>query len=75
MAAASAAPDSCGARCFFAGEKLIEPFGMDFAAQKIGFGEDAAEEAGVGLDAGLRCIRRGRGAGARWFLRGSCPRQ
>src|SRR5712671_4425252 len=36
----------------FAGKKLIEPCGMDFAAKKIGFGEDAAEEAGVGLDAG-----------------------
>src|SRR5882762_10196014 len=36
----------------FAGEELIEPFGMNFAAKKIGFGEDAAEEASVGLDAG-----------------------
>src|SRR5712672_579773 len=36
----------------FAGEKLIEPCGMDFAAKKIGFGENAAEEASVGLDAG-----------------------
>src|SRR5712675_808560 len=36
----------------FAGEELIEPCGMDFAAKKIGFGENAAEEAGVGLDAG-----------------------
>src|SRR5882672_4759100 len=36
----------------FASEELIEPFGMDFAAKKIGLGEDAAEEAGVGLDAG-----------------------
>src|ERR1700704_2746629 len=35
-----------------AGEELIEPCGMDFATKKIGFGEDAAEEAGVGLDAG-----------------------
>jgi len=32
-----------GARCFFAGEKLIEPCGMNFATKKIGFGEDAAE--------------------------------
>src|SRR5712672_2474897 len=36
----------------FAGEKLIEPFGMDFAAKEIRFSEDAAEEAGVGLNAG-----------------------
>src|SRR5882762_10722343 len=35
----------------FAGEKLIEPFGMDFAAKEIRFSEDAAEEAGVSLDA------------------------
>src|SRR6266851_5685463 len=36
----------------FAGQELIKPFGMDFAAKKIGFGENAAEEAGVSLDAG-----------------------
>src|SRR6266853_3137938 len=36
----------------FSGEELIEPFGMDFAAKEIRFGEDAAEEAGVGINAG-----------------------
>src|SRR6266851_2577415 len=36
----------------FAGQELIKPFGMDFGAKKIGFGENAAEEAGASLDAG-----------------------
>ena len=36
----------------FSREELVEPFGVDFAAEEIGIGEDAAEKAGVGLDAG-----------------------
>ena len=48
----------CGAAIDFGGgmsfsrEELVEPFGVDFAAKEIGIGEDAAEKAGVGLDAG-----------------------
>src|SRR5208282_6275885 len=33
-------------------EQFVEPLGVDVAAEKIGFSENAAEEAGVGLDAG-----------------------
>src|ERR1700730_19402987 len=35
-----------------ASEQFIEPVGVNFAAKKIGLGENAAEEAGIGLDAG-----------------------
>lgn len=33
-------------------EQFVEPFGVDFAAEEIGFGENAAEKTGVGFDAG-----------------------
>ena len=36
----------------FARQELVEPFGVDFAAKKIGFGENSAEEAGIRLDSG-----------------------
>ena len=34
------------------GEEFVEPLGVNFGAKKIGFGENAAEEGDVGLDAG-----------------------
>ena len=42
----------CGGSRLFAGQEFIQPFGVDFVAQKIGFGQQAAEEGDVGLDAG-----------------------
>jgi len=33
-------------------EQFVEPLGVNLRAKKIGFGKNAAEEAGVGLDSG-----------------------
>src|SRR6266851_3319500 len=57
----------------FAAEELIEPFRMDFAAKKIGFGEDAAEEAGVGLDAGHGVFVEGTAQARDGFFAGVAP--
>jgi hypothetical protein len=34
------------------GEEFIEPFRVNVAAEKVGFGEQAAEKTDVGLDSG-----------------------
>ena len=57
----------------FAGEKLIEPCGMDFAAKKIGFGEDAAEEVSVGLDARYSVFVEGAAQARDGFFAGVAP--
>ena len=60
-------------RMLFAGEKLIEPFGMDFAAKEIRFGEDAAEEAGVGLNAGYGVFVKSAAQARDGFFAGVAP--
>src|SRR5713226_7106138 len=61
----------CGA--VFAREERIEPFGVDFAAEKIGFGEDAAKKAGVGFDAGDGVFVEGAAQAGDGFFAGVAP--
>jgi len=75
MAAASAFPLALRKRRLFPREELVQPFRVDFAAQKIGFGEDAAEKAGVGFDSGDDVFVEGAAQAVQWFLRVNCPRR
>ena len=58
---------------FFSCEEFIEPFGVDFAAQKIGFQQNAPKEACVGLDAGNRVFVEGAAQARDGFFTGVSP--
>src|SRR5260370_8724857 len=54
-------------------EQVVEPFGVDVAAERIGFGEDAAEKADVGLNAGNRVFLEGASQAGQGFLTAVAP--
>src|SRR6267154_234563 len=62
-----------GSGVFFSREELVQPFRVDFAAQKIGFGDDAAEKAGVGFDSGDGVFIEGAAQTRNRFFAGIAP--
>src|SRR5260370_8194190 len=54
-------------------EQVGERLGVDGAAEKIGFGEDAAEKADVGLNAGNRVFLEGASQAGDGFLTAVAP--
>src|SRR5882724_9102947 len=54
-------------------QQFVKPLGMDFATEKIGFFEDTAEEAGVGLDAGGGVLLEGPAKAGNGFLAAVAP--
>src|ERR1700730_15362887 len=62
-----------GSGVFFSRKELVQPFRVDFAAKKIGFGEDAAEKASVGLDSGNGVFVEGAAQTRNGFFAGIAP--
>jgi hypothetical protein len=64
---------SFGYGVIFSGEELVEPFGVDFAAEEIWVSKDAPEKAGVGLDSGDGIFVEGAAQARDGFFAGVAP--